>query len=58
MCQRIGLGFFLSLKQTSSNATPFTVINKYCKGALIHIARVFRSICHVVSLSVLSNTAF
>ena len=41
MCQQTALGFCVSLKKTFSNATTFTVINKYCKGAAIQIATVF-----------------
>ena len=44
MCQQTTLGFCVSLKETSSNATTFTVINKYWKGAVIQIATVFRPI--------------
>ena len=47
------LGFCVSLKETYSNATTFTVINKYRKGAFIQIATVFRPICRVLCLRVL-----
>ena len=58
-CQRLSmfektpLGFCVSLKETFSNATTFTVINKYRKGAAIQIVTVFRYICLVIFLSVL-----
>ena len=53
MCQQTVLGFWVSLKETFSSATTFTVINKYSKGAAIQIATVFRPICLVVCLRVL-----
>ena len=51
MCQQTTLGFCVSLKETFSNKTTFTVINKYWKSAVIQIATVFRPICRVVCLS-------
>ena len=53
MCYQTALGFCVSLKETFSNATTFTVITKYWKGAVIQSAEVFRSICRVVFLRVL-----
>ena len=47
------LGICVSLRETFSNATTLTVINKYWKGAVIHIVAVFQPICHVVCLRVL-----
>ena len=47
MCEQIALAIFVSLAETFSNATTFTVINKYWKGAAIQIATVFRHICLV-----------
>ena len=41
MCQQKALGFCISLKETFSDATTFTVINKYSKGAVIQLATVF-----------------
>ena len=41
MCEQTLLGFCVSLKETFSNVTTFTVINNYCKGAAIQIATVF-----------------
>ena len=35
------LGFCVPLKETFPNATTFTVINKYYKGAAIEIPTVF-----------------
>ena len=58
MGYQIASGFCLSLKDTFSIATTFTVINKYWKFAVIQIPTVFRPICRVVSLTVLLNTAF
>ena len=58
MCQPTVLGFCVSLKETFSHATPFTVINKYWKSAVLQIATVFWSISRVVCLGVLWNTAF
>ena len=43
------LGFYVSLKETFSNETTFTVINKSCKGAVIQIATVFQPIWRVLS---------
>ena len=43
---------FGSIKETSCNATTSTVINNYCKGALIDFARDFGSICCVVCVRV------
>ena len=40
MCQQIALGFCVSLKDTFSNGTTFTVIHKYRKCAAIEIATV------------------
>ena len=40
MSQQTALGFCVSLQETFSNATTFTVINKYCKDAVIEIATV------------------
>ena len=53
MCYQTTLEFFVSLKETFPNATTFTVINKYCKRAVIQIATVFRRIFFVVCLNVL-----
>ena len=53
MCEQIALAIFVSLAETFSNATTFTVINKYWKGAAIQIATVFRHICLVVCLRLL-----
>ena len=53
MCQKTLLGFCVSLKDTFSNETTFTVINKNFKGAVIQIATVFRYISHIVCLRVL-----
>ena len=53
MSQQKTLGCCVSLKVTFSNATTFTVINKYRKGAAIQIGTVFRPICLVLSLWVL-----
>ena len=53
MGYQIASGFCVSLKDTFSIATTFTLINKYWKGAVIQIATVFRPICHVVSPTVL-----
>ena len=58
MCQQAALGFFVSLKETSCNATTLPVINRYWKGAVIQIATLFRSISHVVFLRVLWKVAF
>ena len=41
MGQQTVLGFCVSVKETSSNATTYTVISKYCKGAAIQIGTVF-----------------
>ena len=57
MCQQRDLWFCVSIKETFSNSATFAVINKYCKGAAIQIARVFRPIFFVVSLRVLWNMA-
>ena len=38
MCQQRDMGFCVSLKETFSNGTTFTVINKYFKDAAIQIA--------------------
>ena len=57
MCSETRLGFCVSLKETSSNAITFTVINKYCKGGVIQIGTVFGPIVRVVCLRVLGNTA-
>ena len=40
MCKQKALGFCVSLKETFSDATTFTVINKYSKGAALQIATV------------------
>ena len=53
MCEQTVSGFCVSLKETFSNATTFKVINKYCKGAVIQIATMFRPIFLVVFLRVL-----
>ena len=53
MGYQIDLGFCVSLKDTFSIATTFTVIIKYWKFAVIQIPTVFRPICRVVSLTVL-----
>ena len=53
MCEQTALEFFASLKQTFSNATTLTWINKYCKGSAMQIGTVFRPICRVVCLMVL-----
>ena len=58
MCEQTPLAFCVSLRETFSNATTFTVINKYCKGAAIQIAPVFSYIYDIVCLRVLLNTAF
>ena len=58
MCWQTVLGFCVLVKETFSNATTLTLINKYCKDAAIQIATVFRYICRVVSLKVLWNTGF
>ena len=58
MCEETLLGFRVSRTENFSNATTFSVINKYCNGAAIHIATVFRHIFLVLSLRVLSKTAF
>ena len=58
MCQQTVLGFWVSLKETFSSATTFTVINKSSKGAVIHIATLFRPIFLVLCLRVLKNIAF
>ena len=42
------LGFFILPKETFSSETTFTVINKYCKGAVVQIGTVFRPIWHVL----------
>ena len=42
----------ITKRETFSNGTTFTVINIYCKGALIQIPEVFRPICLVVCLRV------
>ena len=52
------LGFYVPLKETFSNASTFTVLNKYFKGSAIQITTVFGPICLVVYLRVLSNRAF
>ena len=53
MSEQTDLGFCGSLEDTFSNATTFTVIDKFGKGADIQIVTVFRPICHVASLRVL-----
>ena len=53
MCSQTALGFWVSLRQTSSNASTSTVINSYCKGAVLQIAKDCRPICRVVCLMVL-----
>ena len=53
MCQEKALEFCVSLKETFSNPTTFTVIHKYCKGAVTQIAKVARTIFLVVCLRVL-----
>ena len=55
MCEQTPLAFCVSLRETFSNATTFTVINKYCKGAAIQIATVFRQICCVVCMGPLKD---
>ena len=47
------LGFCVPLKETFSNATTFTVLNKYFKGSAIQIPTVFGPISLVVCLRVL-----
>ena len=44
MCYQTNLGFCVLLKETSSNATTFTVISKYRKGAVIQMATVVQLI--------------
>ena len=58
MCKQKALGFCVSLKETFSDATTFTVINKYCKGAAVQIATVCWPICRVVFLTFVWNTPF
>ena len=58
MCEQTVLRFFISLKETFSNAITFRVINKYGKGALIRIATVFQLVYHVALRIVLSIRAF
>ena len=43
---KVSYRFYESYVVTFSNATTFTVINEYCKGAVIEIATVFQPICH------------
>ena len=47
------LRFCVSLKETFSKGTTFTVINKFGKGAVIQIETLFRPISHVLCLRVL-----
>ena len=58
MRQQTVLRFCISLKDTLSNAITFTVINKYGKGAIVHIPTVLEPICYVACQRVLSNTTF
>ena len=53
MCEKTLLGFCVLLKEYFSNATTFTVINEYCKGAVIQIATVSPAIFLLVCLRVL-----
>ena len=48
MFQQTILGFCISLKGAYFIVIIFTVINKYCKVAVVQIATVFRPIFHVV----------
>ena len=57
MCYTV-LGFCVSLTETSSNATTSTVINNYCKGAALQIAKFCLPICRVVCLMVLWKRVF
>ena len=41
MCEEAALGFCVSLKESFSNATTFTVINEDYTGAALQIATVF-----------------
>ena len=52
MSKQTVLGFRVSLKGTSSNATTLSVIIKYFKDAVIQIATVFRPIFVVPFLRV------
>ena len=40
MCYQTALVFYVSLKETFSNESTFTVINKSYKGAAIQLATV------------------
>ena len=53
MCEQTLLAFCASLKETFSNATTYTVTNKFGQRGAIQIAKVFRYICHFVCLRVL-----
>ena len=53
MSQQLDLGLCVSLKSTFSNETTSAVINKYCKGAVIQIATMFRPISRVLCLRAL-----
>ena len=48
MCEQTALEFCVSLKETFSNATTFTVIKRYYKSGVLQIATVFRPIFLVV----------
>ena len=53
MRQQTGFQFCISLKETFSNPITFTVINKYGKGAVVHITTMFQPSCYVVCRRIL-----
>ena len=42
MCLKTVLRFCLALKETFSNSITFTVINNFCKSAVVQIPTVFQ----------------
>ena len=58
MCQQTVLGFCVSLRETASNASTSTVINNFCKGVVLQIAKDCRPICLVVFLMLLWKRVF
>ena len=52
------LRFCILLKEKFPNVITPRVINKYCKGAVVQIGKLFRPICHVVCRRILGNTTF
>ena len=47
MCQQSVLGYYISLRETFSDSMSLKVINKYDKGAVVQISRVFGIVDHV-----------